>query len=170
MKKWSAAYFTASLAIVLITCSKADATPEQEIINENLNANGKVQISAKEMEHELLELINTHRASIGTNVLLPSSETYPFAEDHNTYMIAQNKLSHDHFDSRAAAIVARTDASKIGENIGMHYSSAQQAEDGWMQRESHISTLEENYTHSALSVVLDKEGRPYFTQIFLLVE
>ena len=93
MKKLSTATFTAVLAIILITCSKSNATPEEEIIS-NIASNNKVQINASQMETELLDLINAHRASQGADPLLSSSDAYPFAEEHNSYMISQNKLSH----------------------------------------------------------------------------
>ena len=169
MKKLSTATLTAALAIILITCSKSNATPEEDIIA-NIESNNKVQINVTKMETELLDLINSHRASQGADPLLLSSEAYPFAQDHNSYMISQNKLSHDNFDSRATAIAARTSASKIGENVARHYSSAQLALEGWLESSAHKSTLEGNYTHTTLSIVLDKEGRPYFTQIFMLLE
>ena len=169
MKKVSTAALTAVLAIILITCSKSNATPEEDIIA-NIESNNKVQINATQMETELLDLINSHRASQGVDPLLLSSEAYPFAQDHNSYMISQNKLSHDNFDSRATAIASRTSASKIGENVARHYPSAQLALEGWLESSAHKSTLEGNYSHTALSIVLDKEGRPYFTQIFMLLE
>ncbi len=145
-------------------------TEEQEIITENLEATDKVEIVAEEMEEELLGLINAHRASIGASALLPSSEVYPFAEDHNSYMISQNQLSHDNFESRATSITARTNAVRIGENVSRHYSSAQLALEGWLESTAHKTAIEGDYTHTALSVVLDKDGQPYFTQIFLLLE
>lgn len=170
MRKLSTAAFTAVLAIILITCSKSSATPEQEIIANNQESNNKIELNANELEAELLELINAHRASVGAPDLLLSSEVYPYAEDHNSYMISQNKLSHDNFESRAAQITARINASRIGENVARHYGSAQLALDGWLESSAHKSTLEGNYTHTALSVVLDKQGQPYYTQIFMLVE
>nr|WP_298996485.1 CAP domain-containing protein [uncultured Allomuricauda sp.] len=170
MKKLSTAASTAALAIILITCSKSSATSEQEIIVNNQAANTKIAVSATELEAELLDLINEHRASVGADALSPSSEVYPFAKDHNSYMISQNKLSHDNFESRAAQITAKTNASRIAENVARHYSSAQLALGGWLNSSDHKGTLEGNYTHTALSVVLDTEGKPYFTQIFMLVE
>ncbi|PRX56727.1 CAP domain-containing protein [Flagellimonas meridianipacifica] len=170
MKKLSTAAITAVLAIILITCSKSSATSEQEIIANNQESISKAEVNASQLETELLDMINEHRASIGVDALKASSEVYPFAEDHNSYMIAQNKLSHDNFESRAAQITVRTDAIRIAENVARHYSSAQLALSGWLESSDHKGTLEGNYTHTALSVVLDKEGRPYFTQIFMLVE
>ncbi len=170
MKKLSTAVFMAVLAIILITCSKSSATPEQDIISNNLDSNNKGQINVAEMENELFKLINAHRASVGASALLSSSDVYPIAEEHNGYMIAQNKLSHDNFDSRATEITTKTNASRISENVARHYGSAELAIQGWLKSTEHKATIEGNYTHSALSVVLDKEGKPYFTQIFILVE
>ncbi|MEM9077703.1 MAG: CAP domain-containing protein [Bacteroidota bacterium] len=170
MKKLSTAAFTAALAIILITCSKSSATSEQEIIANNQESINKGDINSTELESELLNLMNTHRESMGKKPLLSNSEVYSYAEDHNSYMISQNKLSHDNFESRAAQITARINASRIGENVARHYSSAQLALSKWLESDAHKSTIEGNYTHTALSVVLDKEGRPYFTQIFMLVE
>lgn len=170
MKKLGIAFYTSVLAVILITCSKAGATPEEEIISRSIDSDTKVQINTSQMEDELLDLINKRRASLGTAILLKSSETYKHAAEHNAYMISQKKLSHDNFDSRATKIAAETNAVSIGENVARHYSSAEAALESWLQSSSHKKAIEGNYTHTALSITLDKDGQPYFTQIFLTLE
>ncbi|TAI47749.1 CAP domain-containing protein [Flagellimonas allohymeniacidonis] len=170
MKKFGIATLTAFVAVLVITCSKSGATPEEQLLSQTPNPDRKVQINTSQMEDDLLSLINEHRASLGAKALLDSPETYKHAEDHNEYMISQNKLSHDNFDSRATKIAAETNAVSIGENVARHYDTAATALEGWLSSSSHKSTLEGSYTHTALSISLDKEGKPYFTQIFITLE
>ena len=170
MKKLGIAAFTTVMAVILITCSKAGATPEEEILSRSIDSDTKVQINTSQMEDELLDLINERRASLGASALSKSPETYKHAADHNHYMISQNKLSHDNFDARAATIAAETKAVSIGENVARHYSSAESALESWLQSPSHKKTIEGNYTHTALSITLDNKGQPYFTQIFITLE
>jgi uncharacterized protein YkwD len=85
-------------------------------------------------------------------------------------MISKNKLSHDNFDSRASKIALEINAVKVGENVARYYATAELTLQGWLNSSSHKKTLEDTYTHTTLSVQLDKNGRAYFTQIFMKVD
>ncbi len=169
MKKICYAFLAVASAIVLSMCSESP-TVEEEIDLTGSYGNQKIVIDASEMEQEVLEKVNEHRTSIGAKALISSSSSYKYAKDHNAYMISKNKLSHDNFDTRASNIASEIDAVEVGENVARYYTSAELVVDGWLNSESHKKTLEKPFTHTALSVQLDKEGRPYFTQIFMKVE
>ncbi|MBS9463310.1 CAP domain-containing protein [Flagellimonas sp. 389] len=170
MKKRYYTMCVVALAIALTTCSKSASVEEEGILTEGLGESEKVVVDATKMEKDLLDLINQYRAETGATKLQSSTSSYKYAKDHNVYMIGQNKLSHDNFDSRASKIASEINAVDIGENVARHYATAQSTLDGWLKSSSHKTTIEGDYTHTVLSVQLDKEGRPYFTQIFMKVK
>ncbi|MEX0313210.1 MAG: CAP domain-containing protein [Allomuricauda sp.] len=169
MKKIHYALAVTCIAL-LATCSKSSEVEEQTDLSGTFPSHEKLVIDASKMEEEVLDMVNEHRSSIGASTLISSPSSYKYAKDHNTYMISKNKLSHDNFDARASNIASEIDAVEVGENVARFYSSAELVVDGWLNSSSHKKTLEKPFTHTTLSVQLDKDGRPYFTQIFMKVE
>lgn len=165
-------YGTLLVIVLLFTLSKCSttSTQEEEQYTEATLGNDKVTIDPVAMETDLLALVNQHRSAIGLNTLENSSVSYKYAEEHNDYMISKNSLSHDNFEDRATKIAEETNAVSISENVARYYTSAEKTLDGWLNSSSHKAAMEGDYTHTTLSVELDKEGRPYFTQIFFKVE
>lgn len=151
---------------VLTMCSKSSEM-EEEIVPILGN---EIVVDAAKMEKDVLDLVNEHRVSIGISTLVLSPSSYKYAKEHNDYMISENKLSHDNFNDRASEIAAETNATEIAENVARFYVTPKTVVDGWLKSTSHKETLEKPFTHTTLSVQLDKEGRPYFTQIFMTVE
>jgi len=156
------------LLFTLSECSTT-STQEEEYTEANLG-NDKVTIDPVAMEADLLDLVNQHRSSIGLNPLENSSVSYKYAEEHNDYMIAKNTLSHDNFEDRATKIAEETNAVSISENVARYYTTAEKTLEGWLNSSSHKAAMEGDFTHTTLSIELDKNGRPYFTQIFMKVE
>lgn len=169
MKKLYYTILVVVSVVILSMCSKTSSA-EEEKFEEAFLENEKVSINPSEMETEVLDLINDYRASIGASKLQTSSASYAHAEDHNNYMITQNKLSHDNFQSRASKIALEIGAVDVGENVARYYTTAQLVFNGWLESSSHKEAIEGEYTHTTLSVTLDKDGRPYFTQIFMKVD
>ncbi|RIV70838.1 CAP domain-containing protein [Flagellimonas aequoris] len=158
--------------VLLFTLSKCSttSTQEEEQYTEATLGNDKVTIDPVAMETDLLALVNQHRSAIGLNTLENSSVSYKYAEQHNDYMISKNSLSHDNFENRATKIAEVTNAVSISENVARYYTTAEKTLEGWLNSSSHKAAMEGDFTHTTLSVELDKEGRPYFTQIFIKVE
>ncbi|TMU55272.1 CAP domain-containing protein [Flagellimonas algicola] len=160
-----------TVAVVGLTmCSKSSTIEEEKAIAESFLQNEKMTVDPEEMESELVNLVNEHRSSIGATTLQNSPSSYVHAKDHNNYMISKNKLSHDNFDARASKIASEIDAVKVSENVARYYSTAEKTLEGWLNSSTHKTTLEGDFTHTTLSVQVDKDGRPYFTQIFMKVE
>ena len=157
------------LLFTLSECSTT-STQEEEQYTEATLGNDKVTIDPVAMETDLLALVNQHRSDIGLNALENSTVSYKYAEEHNDYMISKNSLSHDNFENRATKIAEVTNAVSISENVARYYTTAEKTLEGWLNSSSHKAAMEGDYTHTTLSVELDKEGRPYFTQIFIKVE
>lgn len=169
MKKLFGTLLAVGLALVVSMCSTPTIEEEQNYTEAQLG-NEKVTVDPVSMEEELLDLVNNHRASIGKIVLQDSPSSYKYAEEHNQYMISRNKLSHDNFEDRATQIAAETNAVSVSENVARYYSSAEIILEAWLNSSSHREAMEGDFTHTTLSVQLDKDGRPYYTQIFLKVE
>lgn len=169
MKRLYGTLMAVGLALVVSMCSTTSIQEEQEYTEAQLG-NEKVTVDPVSMEEELLDLVNDHRASIGENILQNSPSSYKYAEEHNQYMISHNKLSHDNFNDRATQIAAETNAVSVSENVARYYTSAEIILDAWLNSSSHREAMEGDFTHTTLSVQLDKDGRPYYTQIFLKVE
>lgn len=165
-------YGTLLVIVLLFTLSKCSttSTQEEEQYTEATLGNDKVTIDPVTMESDLLALVNQHRSDIGLNALENSSVSYKYAEEHNDYMISKNSLSHDNFENRATKIAEVTQAVSISENVARYYTTAEKTLEGWLNSSSHKAAMEGDFTHTTLSVELDKNGRPYFTQIFMKVE
>ncbi|NDV41926.1 CAP domain-containing protein [Flagellimonas sediminis] len=169
MKKVYGIVLVIVLLFTLSECSTT-STQEEEQYTEATLGNDKVTIDPVAMETDLLALVNQHRSDIGLNALENSTVSYKYAEEHNDYMISKNSLSHDNFENRATKIAEVTNAVSISENVARYYTTAEKTLEGWLNSSSHKAAMEGDFTHTTLSVELDKEGRPYFTQIFMKVE
>ena len=119
-----------------------------------------------ELEGELLATVNDHRITLGLNTLFFSAVAYEYANQHTDYMIAKGNLSHDNFSARASQISLEESAEYVAENVAKDYDNAVEAFQGWLVSSSHKSTMEGEFTHTAVSVKKNDAGKFYFTQIF----
>lgn len=170
MKRLIGAFFVIAALMGFSMCSTSSPQEEQQELTEALTDNDKVSVEPSKMESNLLDLVNAYRASIGFDVLQNSPSSYKYAQEHNNYMISKNSLSHDNFEERASKIAEETNANSVSENVARFYPTAEKTMEGWLNSTTHKSALEGDYTHTTLSVELDKEGRPYITQIFIKIE
>lgn len=143
-------------AVLVAACTKE--TTEAPIVPEAINA--------IEIEGELLSVVNNYRITMELNALDFSAVAYEYANQHNDYMIAKGNLSHDNFSARASQISAAESAEFVAENVAKDYANATEAFQGWLNSSSHKSTMEGEFTHTAVSVKKNDAGKFYFTQIF----
>ena len=122
--------------------------------------------NAVEVEQELLGIVNAHRKTLGQSILEFSPVAYEHANDHGDYMVATGKLSHHNFSARAMRITEETNAEFVGENVAKGYPTATEAFSNWMASPSHKATMEDDFTHTAISVKVDNNGTYYYTQLF----
>ncbi len=122
--------------------------------------------NAVEVEQELMGIVNDHRTSLGYSSLQYSPVAHEYANKHNDYMIAQGDLSHDNFSARASGIASEVNAEYVAENVAKDYDTASEAFQGWLNSSSHKKTMEDEFTHTAVSVKKDANGNFYFTQLF----
>ena len=170
MKKVYGIALVITLAFALSYCSTPPVQQEEQDYTEATLGNEKVTVDPVKMEEDLLNLVNHHRESIGLTILDKNAPAYKYAEEHNDYMISKNTLSHDNFQSRAEKIAEETNAISVSENVARYYVSAEKTLEGWLNSSSHKEAMEGDFSHTTLSVQLDKQGRPYYTQIFIKVK
>ncbi len=148
--------FLALGILCIVSCSKESVTTEDI----------PVAVNAVAVEQELLELVNTHRNAIGASSLQFSALAYEYANLHTDYMISKGTISHDNFSARASKIASETNAKEVAENVAMDYLTAADAFQGWLDSPNHKSTMEADFTHTAVSVKINAAGDYFYTQLF----
>lgn len=149
------------VALVLFVCTLASCSKEPLE-----NTSIPEAENAKEVEQELLGIVNDHRISLGQSALEFSEVAYEYANQHNDYMISIGSINHDNFSSRASKISSQVSAEFVAENVAKDYNSATEAFQGWLNSSSHKKTMEGDFSHTAVSVKKNATGDFYFTQIF----
>ncbi len=130
------------------------------------SANSPEAENAIEVEQELLGIVNEHRISLGYADLDYSAIAYEYANKHTDYMIAKGSINHDNFSARASDISQAVNASFVSENVAKDYDSAVEAFQKWLASSDHRKTMEGEFTHTAVSVKRNSDGKLYFTQLF----
>ena len=128
--------------------------------------------SAAEVENEVFDLVNQHRASIGLEPLEWNGTIAVECRAHSSNMASGSvPIAHDGFDQRAANIGDTIPYTLIGENvayvdIGSSGSPASLALNGWLNNPPHRENIEGNYNLTGVGVAKDG-SKYYFTQIFV---
>jgi uncharacterized protein YkwD len=122
---------------------------------------------AKQIEIEIMELINAHRINIGLNPLEDHNTVKAVAYTHTDYMIEVSNVSHDNFFQRKQSLQANADANIVSENVAYGFSSAESVVNAWLNSPSHKETIEGDYTDFDVSAEQNDEGKWYFTNIFI---
>ena len=128
----------------------------------------KVKFEYNEMDLEILDLVNTYRASKGLNTLKKLDFISAVAFSHTNYMIEKGEANHENFPQRQENLVLNAGAKSVGENVAFGFSSAKSVVDAWIESDGHRALIEnENYTHFGISTEQNSKGRNYFTQLFI---
>ncbi len=152
----------ALLAILSFSCS-TDSIEEDKI---DAITSSYVP-ETKDVEIEILELINNHRISKGLNALQGMSTIKAQAYGHTDYMIDKHEVSHDNFLQRSNNLKNNPGAVKVGENVAYAYSSPASVVNAWIKSDGHRANIEGDYTNFDISAEKDKDGKWYFTNIFI---
>lgn len=158
--------FLLLFAATITSCSSTTVQDEEALFENGENIE-KTALTISDKEMELFETINDYRVFSGLKALSFSNETYKYAEEHTQFMIIADAISHDNFSNRAAKIGKATNATHIAENVANGYLTAEAALEGWLSSETHKSAIEGNFTHTAISIKENTEGKLFYTQIFL---
>lgn len=152
------------LIVVMSACSHDNDLPTGET-TDPISEEG--HFSYTEIELEILANLNDHRQSLGLNTLSRVDEISLEAFEHNNNMIRSGTVSHANFQQRYLSLVEKIGAKAVSENIGHGYPTAEAVIQAWLSSDGHKSNIEGNYTHVGISVVEDRDGVKYFTNIFV---
>lgn len=151
--------------LTLISCTK-DSVNEEITSIDNI-AKTSVNYTYTEIEKDILFAINDYRKEQDLKELSPLGEISLEAEDHNYYMVETGKVSHDNFGERYTTLVNSIAARAVSENVAYGYHTADAVVKAWIKSDGHRENIESNFTHFGVSVVEDKDGKNYFTNIFV---
>ena len=126
-----------------------------------------VETQTKYIEVEILNLINDHILSLGLNALNDMNIVKSVAYSHTDYMVDNDVVSHDNFYTRSNYLKSNIGAKKVSENVAYGYGTAQGVVNAWIKSESHKANLEGDYTNFDISAEKNKDGRWYYTNIFI---
>lgn len=154
------------LAIValLVFCSCSTDTSVQDEIR-------AIEIpdtpEAKQIEIEIMELINAYRINQGLNSLNNHQTVKAVAFTHSDYMVEVNSVSHDNFFQRKQSLELNADANTVTENVAYGFSSASSVVNAWLDSPSHKENIEGDFTDFDISAEQNEDGEWYFTNIFI---
>lgn len=150
-------------ALVFTSCSTSSVQDDESLFE---NGAEEVELTLSADETELYDTVNDYRIENGLNALSYSKEAYKYAKQHTQFMIVEDKISHDNFSDRASNIAKDTNATHIAENVAKNYPEVAMALQGWLESDSHKNTIEGDFTHTAISIKENSEGKLFYTQIF----
>ncbi|WP_299126822.1 CAP domain-containing protein [uncultured Winogradskyella sp.] len=122
---------------------------------------------AKQIEIEIMELINAHRITKGLNPLSNHDTVKAVAFTHTDYMIEVDNVSHDNFFQRKESLQLNAEANIVTENVAYGFSSAASVVSAWLNSPNHKENIEGNYTDFDISAEKNEDGKWYFTNIFI---
>ncbi|KJD34454.1 Allergen V5/Tpx-1 family protein [Tamlana nanhaiensis] len=163
MKLFNKLPFLVFMAIITLSSCTTDSM-DTESASLELPQN---TLDAKDIEIEILNLINNHRTSIGLTPLNDLDVVKSVAYSHTDYMVVNDEVSHANFYTRSNYLKQHAGATKVTENVAYGYSSAEAVVKAWLRSESHKENLEGDFTNFDISAETNADGRWYFTNIFI---
>lgn len=125
------------------------------------------------MVAEFMQLLNSHRQSLGLRGLVLDMEVTQVAETHSQNM-ADGKVAfgHNGFSSRCSESKAILGGGNLcSENVAMGQKSAQAVFKAWMNSSGHRANMESSrVTHTGFGYAQNSQGTYYWTQIFIEVD
>jgi uncharacterized protein YkwD len=155
--------FMAIVALLGLTSCSTDSAAEDRVNSIEV----PIAPQAKQIEIEIMELINAHRINNGLNVLLDHNTVKAVAFTHTDYMIEVDNVSHDNFFQRKQSLQENADANIVSENVAYGFNSAASVVNAWLNSPSHRENIEGDFTDFDVSAEQNNEGKWYFTNIFI---
>lgn len=121
------------------------------------------------IQNDILVYINEYRLQHGLNPLTMDNRIVAEAKKHSRDMATHNvPFGHKHFLSRIDRLHSRIKNSGAGaENVAYNYKDAQDVVKNWLRSPGHKRNIDGNYNITGIGVARDRNGKIYFTQIFL---
>jgi len=151
--------------LTFASCSKDNAIPEKEAQFKTANLTNSIAYTS--LESEILDGVNKYRESIGMTALARVDEVTYQADDHTVYMTSNEVVNHDNFNVRYSNLVTEVGAKAVAENVAFGYGNADAVVKAWIASEGHRENIVGDFTHFGISVDKDKNGKNYFTNIFM---
>lgn len=131
---------------------------------------------ALDLERRVFALLNQKRAENGLSPLAWSEDMAKIARAHSIEMAEYNYFSHKGLNGSMvndrADELGISDWRSIGENIAFNQGYENPGEfaiECWLKSASHYQNLmSRKWKQSGLGVAITKDGRYYFTQVFVL--
>ncbi len=155
--------FMAIVVLLGFTSCSTDSAVEDKINSIEV----LVAPQAKQIEIEIMELINAYRINEGLNPLNEHNTVKAVAYTHTDYMVEVENVSHDNFFQRKQSLQVNADANIVSENVAYGFSSAESVVNAWLNSPSHKENIEGDYTDFDVSAEQNNEGKWYFTNIFI---
>ncbi|MBV7270387.1 CAP domain-containing protein [Winogradskyella luteola] len=155
--------FLAIVTLLGFTSCSTDSAAEDQIDSIEV----PVAPQAKQIEIEIMELINIHRINEGLNPLSDHRTVKAVAFTHTDYMVEEDNVSHDNFFQRKQSLQINADANIVSENVAYGFNSAESVVNAWLNSPSHKDNIEGDYTDFDISAEQNDEGKWYFTNIFI---
>ena len=121
------------------------------------------------MQNAILVHINKYRQQHGLNPLKMDNKIVKEAKKHSIDMANHTiPFGHKYFNSRIDRLHAQIKNSGAGaENVAYNYKDAQDVVKNWLRSPGHKRNIDGNYNITGIGIASDKQGKIYFTQIFL---
>lgn len=124
----------------------------------------------KDMEAEVLKLVNEHRTGMGLKPLRANGMITAAAERHTKNMATkQIPFGHDRFNERMADLNKQLKpVYSFAENVAYGAQSAKEVVDQWLNSAEHKKNMEgKDYNITGIGIQKGTDGVLYFTEIFL---
>jgi uncharacterized protein YkwD len=155
--------FMAIVALLSFSSCSTDSSADDKINSIEV----PVAPQAKQIEIEIMELINAYRITEGLNPLNDHNTVKAVASTHTDYMIEVENVSHDNFFQRKQSLQANAAANIVSENVAYGFNSAESVVNAWLNSPNHKENIEGNFTDFDVSAEKNSEGKWYFTNIFI---
>lgn len=159
-------YFVWLMAISVFSLTSCSKENIEEMDSANLTTK-MAPVNYSSIELDILDLVNAYRVQQGLTELLSLDEGSRQAATHNQHMIQNNEVCHDDFGSRYEALVKAENAKAVSENVGFGFRTAEAVVNAWIKSDGHRENMIGNHTHFGISVKEGKDGKLYFTNIFV---
>lgn len=160
--------FKLYLPVMALTALLSFSCTSEEFPNETIDTMSlPTAPAAKNIEIEILELINAHRISMGLTSLNNHVTIKAVAYTHTDYMVEADHVSHDNFFQRKNSLIDNANASKVSENVAYAYSNAESVVNAWLNSDGHRQNIEGDFTDFDISAEQNVNGQWYFTNIFV---
>ncbi|MBG9377251.1 CAP domain-containing protein [Panacibacter sp. DH6] len=127
-------------------------------------------VDIKALQHDILALVNKHRASLGLKALQMNEVASAEATRHSADM-AKGKVGFGHggFSQRMQSLNKQLGGLRAtAENVAYGKIGAAEVMDMWLESSGHRKNIEGNFSMMGIGIAQSRDGYLYFTQIFML--